>query len=405
VRIDHDVVIVGGGPAGLAAALFLVHREPRLKNRLVVVEKAHYPREKYCAGAIGGRAEMALSKIGVNVDVPFVPMRALSLRVPQGETNARGKYIGRVIRRVEFDHALAQIAQARGIRIEQGSKVNHIEWHPDHVRIHSNHGEIASKLVIGADGVGSVVRKALGLGTGLWRAQVLEVDTERASNDVPIDQLHFDASDNQFTGYEWDFPTMVHGNIMMCRGVYHLVLPGSKASEVDLSERLDRRLQTYGQKLSDYRKKRYAERGFVPYEPWAGPRVLLLGEAAGVDPITGEGIAQALLYGELAGKYLPQRLATNQLTFHDWPAFLQRSKLGIDMAIRHYLCQRFFGPAREFYEQSLVSIPGFLELGIQYFAGIPMSKKLSLQVAGRVMKRYWDAREQDPFQQLELPSG
>ena len=50
-----------------------------------------------------------------------------------------------------------------------------------------------------------------------------------------------------------------------------------------------------GLDLSGYKKKRYAERGFSPHEPASAPRLLLVGEAAGIDPITGEGIAQALL--------------------------------------------------------------------------------------------------------------
>ena len=52
-----DLVIVGGGPAGLSTALFVSALAPRIGLRTLVLEKATYPREKICAGAIGDRAE------------------------------------------------------------------------------------------------------------------------------------------------------------------------------------------------------------------------------------------------------------------------------------------------------------------------------------------------------------
>ncbi|MBC7978638.1 MAG: FAD-dependent oxidoreductase, partial [Myxococcales bacterium] len=63
-----DVAIVGGGPSGISTALHLQAAAPRA--RIVVLEKAHYPRDKICAGGIGGRAFRILDKLGVEVDCP-----------------------------------------------------------------------------------------------------------------------------------------------------------------------------------------------------------------------------------------------------------------------------------------------------------------------------------------------
>jgi len=74
--VDLDLVIVGGGPAGVSTALFLMAAAPWLTGRIAILEKERYPREKICAGAIGARADKLLATIGVRVEVPSVAIQA-----------------------------------------------------------------------------------------------------------------------------------------------------------------------------------------------------------------------------------------------------------------------------------------------------------------------------------------
>ena len=78
--LDVEVAIVGGGPAGLATALFVRELEPELAKGLIVLEREEYPREKICAGAVGARALRLLSLIGARPEVPHVTIRAIEAR-------------------------------------------------------------------------------------------------------------------------------------------------------------------------------------------------------------------------------------------------------------------------------------------------------------------------------------
>lgn len=378
--MDVDLVIVGGGPAGIATALFLCAADPALRERIVVLEKEHYPREKICAGAVGARADRLLASIGVRVEVPSARVSGLSVRTSAGAFQGRDpkaiEGIGRVVRRVEFDHALAMTARARGIAVREGARVTGVERDARGVRVSGSFGELRARALVGADGVGSFVRRALGVPRGRYQAQVVEVDTREVAGDGPRDVLHFDLEDATLHGYAWDFPTIVDGRALVCRGIYELAETAIEGRDeergedtMDLGERLRRRLARQGIAMDGLRIKRFSERGLSLHEPLARPRALLVGEAAGIDPVLGEGIAQALFYGAVAGPYLSGCLARDELGFEGWPEALRRSRVGLDLRVRTLGLPLVYGRGRPFLERFVIGSPALALAGMRYFAG------------------------------------
>jgi flavin-dependent dehydrogenase len=366
------VAIVGGGPAGTTTALSLVAEAPELAGQIVLFEKARFPRDKPCAGAIGGRGDALLEAMGVVVDVPSVVIDGVSVRTREADVTVAPGRVGRVVRRIEFDHALARAAAARGILLRDGVAVEAIEDDGAAVHLETAAGAFKADVVVGCDGVGSLVRRSLGVSPGLLRAQVIEVDTPPVASDRARNVIHFDAFDRTLPGYIWDFPTLVAGEPLVCRGVYW-VKTGERAGP-DLSSILDRRLAALGAEGAG-RRKRYAERGFERATRYAAGRCMLVGEAAGIDALTGEGIAQAIECGVLAGRYLARKLrgrARPPFDVTDWHDELHRSRLARDLARRASILGLYHGPWRDEIERFFAACPLALDVGALHFAARPI---------------------------------
>ena len=362
------VTIVGGGPAGLTTAIALLHVAETARSSaavtVTVLEKEAYPREKICAGAIGLRGDRALAELGVRINVPSATVCGMSLATRFGErAHRQTQPIGRVIRRIEFDAALAEEAKRRGVRIETGARVT-LAAGGD--LVDAKTGTKLRGIVVGADGVGSVVRRSLGLSAGErgLRAQVLEVDTPMVPRDRDRTFVHFDLAARDLPGYFWDFPTVVDGAELMSRGVYIL---GGGRDPGELEMRLEARLESLGLDLTSCKKKRFAERGFHARDRVTSGQRLLVGEAAGIDPSTGEGIAPAIEMGALAGAFLA-RVAAGNAAMSAWTHVLSRSRVGLDLRLRARAARALYGPSRMAIEE-LLATPAMMRIGCRMFAG------------------------------------
>ena len=85
--------------------------------------------------------------------------------------------------------------------------------------------------------------------------------------------------------------------------------------------------------------------------------MLLVGEAAGIDPVLGEGIPQAIFYGKTAGAYLAGCMRRGDYCFADWARCMRRERIGFDLSVRALLPPFFYGSTRPIAERWVTRSP------------------------------------------------
>jgi flavin-dependent dehydrogenase len=143
---------------------------------------------------------------------------------------------------------------------------------------------------------------------------------------------------SNIAGYVWDFPTQVNGSPMRCWGVYDTNLLADQ-KRPQLKEPLAEEMLRHGFKLDDYEIKGHPIRWYDPANTVSVPRVLLVGDAAGADPIFGEGISIALGYGIVAAREIGESIQRNEFSFSGYKRRLARSGLGQTLFMRWLITQ------------------------------------------------------------------
>jgi geranylgeranyl reductase family protein len=285
----YDVIVVGAGPAGSAAAYFL----GEAGKRVLVIEKERLPRYKLCGGGL------SLRFLRQQFPFSFEPVinntvRAITYIYGRDRTTvplAPGAIS--MVMRAEFDHHLLRHTRAEVI---QGAAVKTVTELPDRVAVQTHDGSTYSApYLIAADGANSVVARALGLRARRVMAAAIEAEAA-----VPPETLQRFGQEVVFifgeihNGYLWIFPKARHLTI----GIGAL-----RPKPGELQATLKRVMSRYGISLEDAPLKGHPVPIYTRVERVSTPRVLLAGDAAGlVDPLTGEGIRFAIKSGRLAAE-------------------------------------------------------------------------------------------------------
>ena len=132
---------------------------------------------------------------------------------------------------------------------------------------------------------------------------------------------------NNIAGYVWDFPTQINRERMRCWGIYDTNMLASE-TRPQLKEPLAEEMSHHGFDLSDYELKGHPIRWFSPENQMSAPRVLLVGDAAGADPLFGDGISIALGYGLVAAREISKAFQRNKFSFSGYGRRVVGSALG-----------------------------------------------------------------------------
>jgi menaquinone-9 beta-reductase len=352
---DSDAVIVGGGPAGAAAATRLAARG----FKIILVDRAAFPRDKVCGDFVGPAALVELADLGVTEMEGF---RATN-KIRDAALHLDGKKLivrslpevdglpvyGRVIPRLLLDAWVLEAARRAGATVFGDRKVTAVERAPDAVIVRgqsaSGPWELRTRLLLGADGSSSTVARALRRGVPPREDRILAVRAYFSGVGGPGDQADLYFSSESFPGYYWLFPARgAEANVGV--GMVLSTYPHTSRNLRELLLRL----------IADDRAMRDRLRGagmrgrvvgwplntYNPRLPLTGDRMMLLGDAAGlINPLNGEGIQYALLSARWAADVAADCLASDQLGAMSLTRYEQRVQLGLryDMALAVLIVQ------------------------------------------------------------------
>ena len=329
-----DVIVLGAGPAGAAAAVTAA----RAGLSVALIDKARFPRDKLCGGLFSGRSLLVYQAVFDSRSTPLDMLCCTDVTFFQGRADL-GEVSGAppiyLTMRRDLDTVLMSQAVRAGARDLTGERVAEVDVTAPAVRLHSGL-RVTGRALIGADGVNSQVARAL-FGASYDRRKIgfaMEIEAPVPSGDPhrPI-RIDFGAA---AWGYGWSFPKKASTTIGI--GGPQRLTPDFKAALHDYLSHLGEAGQ--GIKARGH----HIPCGDFPVTPGRGA-TLLAGDAAGlVDPVTGEGIAYAMQSGQAAAHSVAAALNAGDPT-RALPLYRDRiSDIHRDLRIARRIKPMIFAP-------------------------------------------------------------
>jgi geranylgeranyl reductase family protein len=319
-RSQWEAAVVGAGPAGAMAALHLARRG----RRVLLIDRARFPRDKTCGDGLIADALAALNRAGLGDAVRCLGHRMDSTSVfsPAGiEFTIPGEYV--TLSRRVLDALVAREAVAAGASFCQGEVV-HAEPAPDgavRLRIRGCPVDVTARVLIVATGASAGFARQLGLITRL-RPSAVGLRCYVRSR-MALDHIVGAYHRSILPGYGWIFP--------MGEGVFNVgvvVFSGYRRGRRSINVRdafglftrdfpLARQLLAEGETIAPL-KGAMLRCGLAGSRLLGPGNVLAVGEAAGSTlPLLAEGVGKAMQTGQIAAEVTAEALAADDMTMLD----------------------------------------------------------------------------------------
>ena len=308
-----DMAVIGAGPAGSVCAYSALAACPRM--RVALVDRATFPRDKSCGDAVRGEVAVALGNLGLGgafrgrSPVPHMSATAPP-RFRYLETILKGNDLFYMVEREHFDNHLFEAAVELGAEDFTGHKLTGAifdehsgDWVLALGKTSGASVGIRCRTLVGADGAGSRVRRAAGLGCSPSKHTSVGLRAYAQAEGPVGSTMRFDFTESLLPGYGWMFP-LTGGKVNVGVAIDR---PGYKRGGRSLKSYLDEYLhELRGAGISTGDPS-----GFMAHPlPLASelpplapkPGVALIGDAGSmVHPFTGEGIHFAVWAGRTLG--------------------------------------------------------------------------------------------------------
>jgi geranylgeranyl reductase family protein len=343
-----DVVVVGAGPAGSATAISLAERG----RRVLLLDKATFPRDKVCGDFLSPRSLAVLTELGCGDALRQAQPRCLrrSMIHLNGELISSGPVpqvghlpgFGLVVPRAVADEILFRRAAAAGAETVEGFTATGLTVHGERITVHGRRATgpaaVDAQLVVVADGARS--RLAAGLGVSPVSGQKDPFALRAYLRDVPCapDTAGIFFNADFFPGFAWVFPTGDGGaNVGM-----GMQMDTARRYGINLRDQFLRWLQDDpGARAMLGGARRHGRIVGWPLPAYQGAhgncadRVLIVGDAGWfIDPLNGEGIHTALESARLAASVADEALTTGDLGVGALRAYERRWRARLDLDLR-----------------------------------------------------------------------
>jgi len=398
----YDAIIVGAGPSGSACACLLSQEGARV----LLLDKAHFPRDKVCGDAIGGKALNVLARIGAEEELKqkgFQRSSGLVFSSPNGTeveiplaAGGNERSSGFVCRRQDFDNIVFQRAKKMCTSLEGAEAVDLLfeGKRVAGVKVKMQDGtlqDIYANLVVGADGATSLVaRKA-----GIFSSKAAHTCSAVRGYYTGIEglrgniEIHF--LPECMPGYFWIFP--LSGNEANV-GV-GMLLSDMLAKKANLQKVLDACMKNkrFGSRFSGARLMGSVGGWSIPlasaHRACAGNGFILIGDAASlVDPFSGEGIGNGMKSAAIAADTLAEAVKSGQVSEEKCKEYERVLWSEIENDIKSsYALQR------------LGKVPFLLDIAI---GKAKKSEHVRSELAGMIANREAKKKASDPLFALKL---